>query len=119
MTIKRGTLFLIFFVQFLSFRNIYAQNVQLTIKVIAKQNIPKTDSMVVMGNQAAFGNWFDFSKGKMTKQDDTTWVLKNTFPVNTSIEFQVTHGSYFKNALYTYCKYQAPKVPFIIKKDTT
>lgn len=110
---------MIFFVQFLSFRNIYAQNVQLTIKVIAKQNIPETDSMVVMGNQAAFGNWFDFSKGKMTKQDDTTWVLKNIFPVNTSIEFQVTHGSYFKNALYTYGKYQAPKVPFIIKKDTT
>ncbi len=97
----------------------FAQTAQLTIRVIAVQKIPKTDSMVVMGNQAAFGNWFDFSKGKMTRKNDTTWVLKSSFPVNTSIEFQITHGSYYKNALYTSGKYQAPKVPFVLKKDTT
>lgn len=119
MTIRKNTVLLISLILFLSIRQIYAQDVQLTIKVIARQNIPITDSIVIMGNQAAFGNWFDFSKGKMNKLDDTTWVLKNAFPVNTSIEFQVTHGSYFKNALYTYGKYQAPKVPFTIKKDTT
>jgi enterochelin esterase-like enzyme len=83
------------------------------------QGNPKTDSLVIMGNQAAFGNWFDFSKGKMTRENDSTWVLKNSFPVNTSIEFQVTHGSYYKNALYTYGKYEAPKVPLVLKKDTT
>jgi len=119
MTIKKGRILLISLLLLLSIRHIYAQNVQLIIKVIAQQNIPKTDSMVIMGNQAAFGNWFDFSKGKMSKLNDTTWILKASFPVNTSVEFQVTHGSYYKNALYTYGKYQAPKVPFILKKDTT
>src|ERR1700740_3701048 len=98
---------------------VFAQTAVLTIKVIAPQRIPKTDSLVVMGNQPAFGNWFDFSKGKMTRVDDSTWVLKISFPVNTSVEFQVTHGSYYKNALYTYGKYQAPKTPFALKKDTT
>jgi len=103
----------------LQYGHVYAQNAQLTVTVIAPQKIPKTDSLVIMGNQAAFGNWFDFSKGKMTRQNDSTWTLTNSFPVNTSIEFQVTHGSYYKNALYTHGKYQVPKTPFILKKDTT
>src|SRR5476651_2467421 len=96
-----------------------AQTVQLTVKVISVQKIPKADSLVIMGNQAVFGNWFDFGKGKMTRIDDTTFVFKASFPVNTSLEFQLNHGSYYKNALYTYGKHQALKVPFVIKKDTT
>ena len=96
-----------------------AQSAQLTIKVIASAKIPNSDSLVIMGNQPVFGNWFDFSKGKMTRQNDTTWVLQASFPVNASLEFQVTRGSYGKSALYTNGKYQTPKVPFIIKKDTT
>jgi len=71
-----------------------------------------------MGNQEAFGNWFDFDKGKMTRQDDTTWIFNSSFPVNTSLEFQITRGSWYKTALYTYGRHDAPKVPFIIKKDT-
>jgi len=110
---------ILFFMLTLLSVTVFAQTAELTIKVIAPQRIPVTDSLIIMGNQAAFGNWFDFSKGKMTKVDDTTWVLKTSFPVNTSIEFQVTHGSYYKNALYTYGKYQAPKTPFMLKKDTT
>ena len=98
--------------------NCLAQSVQLTVKVISAQKIPKADSLVIMGNQAVFGNWFDFSKGKMTRLDDSTFVFNASFLVNTSIEFQLNHGSYYKNALYTYGRYQSPKVPFIIKKDT-
>ena len=119
MVIKKGLGLLFFVIQFLSLQYSYAQKAQLTIKVIATQKIPKTDSMVVMGNQPPFGNWFDFGPGKMTRVNDTAWILKNTFNVNTSIDFQVNHGSYYKNALYTYGKYEAPKVPFILKKDTT
>jgi enterochelin esterase-like enzyme len=99
-------------------RAAYAQNARLTVKVIVSPKIPKNDSLVVMGNQAAFGNWFDFSKGKMTKQDDTTFVFSTTFAVNTSLEFQITRGSWYKTAIYTYGRYEAPKMPFIIKKDT-
>ena len=95
------------------------QSAQLTIQVIVKQHIAKTDSLIVMGNQAAFGNWFDFSKGKMTRKDDSTWIYKVSFPVNTSLEFQITRGSWYKTALYTFGRYQAPKVPFILKTDTT
>jgi len=119
MKFKRGRLLLSVGLTLLFASAAYAQDIPLTIKVIAPQHLPKSDSLVIMGNQPAFGNWFDFSKGKMSRQDDTTWILKTTFPINTSIEFQVTHGSYYKNALYTNGKNQAPKVPFILKKDTT
>ena len=97
----------------------HGQNVQLTVKVVVSPKIPKADPLVVMGNQAAFGNWFDFGKGKMSRQDDTTFVFSTKFPVNTSLEFQITRGSWYKTAIYTYGRYQAPKVPFIIRKDTT
>ena len=102
----------------LLFAGAFAQQAQLTVKVVVSSKIPKTDSLVIMGNQPAFGGWFDFSKGKMTRQDDTTFVFKTSFPVNTSLEFQITRGSWYKTALYTYGRYEAPKVPFIIKKDT-
>ncbi|MDF2432817.1 MAG: hypothetical protein JWP44_2448, partial [Mucilaginibacter sp.] len=52
-----------------------AQNIRFAVKVIVSPDVPKTDSLVMMGNQRAFGNWFDFSKGKMKKQDDTTWTF--------------------------------------------
>jgi enterochelin esterase-like enzyme len=98
---------------------IFAQTAQLTVKVIVSPKVPKTDTLVIMGNQEAFGNWFDFSKGKMTWQDDTTRLFKGSFPVNTLLEFQITRGSYNKGAIFTYGRYQGPKVPFSFKKDTT
>src|SRR3978361_1205922 len=101
------------------FARLAAQSVQLTVKVIISPKIAKTDSLVITGNQPAFGNWFDFTKGRMKKADDTTWMLTATFPVNTSLEFKVNRGSYYKDAIYTYGKYQTPKMPFVIKKDTT
>jgi predicted alpha/beta superfamily hydrolase len=98
---------------------IFAQTAQLTVKVIVSPKVPKTDTLVIMGNQEAFGNWFDFSKGKMTRQDDTTWLFKGSFPVNTLLEFQITRGSYNRGAIFTYGRYLGPKVPFNLKKDTT
>jgi len=103
----------------MSLSRVAAQSVQLTVKVIVSPKIAKTDSLVIMGNQPAFGNWFDFTKGRMKKADDTTWTLTASFPINTSLEFKVNRGSYYKDAIYTYGKYQAPKMPFVIKKDTT
>lgn len=97
----------------------FAQNAQLTVKVIVSPKIPKTDTPVIIGNQPAFGGWFDFMKGKMSRQDDTTWIFQSSFPVNTSLEFQVTRGTYNRGAIFTYGKYAGPKVPFSIKKDTT
>ncbi len=119
MKVKTGFILIIGCIISLKYANVYAQNAQLTVKVISAQKIPKTDSLVLLGNQPAFGNWFDFSKGKMTRENDSTWTFTGTFPENTSIEFQVTHGSYGKAALYTFGKHQAPKVPFVLKKDTT
>ncbi|MDB5133664.1 MAG: Enterochelin esterase [Mucilaginibacter sp.] len=98
---------------------IFAQTAQLTIKVIISPKVPKTDTLVVIGNQEIFGSWFDFTKGKMTRQDDTTWLLTHSFPVNTLLEFQITRGTYNRGAIFTNGRYQGPKVPFSIKKDTT
>jgi enterochelin esterase-like enzyme len=118
MTLSPYNLFLSIICIFLLNNYSSAQNVQLTVKGIVSPGIPKTDSLVIMGNQAVFGNWFDFSKGKMKKQDDTTWTFTGQFPANTSLEFQITRGAYNKNALYTHGIHQSPNVPFIIKKDT-
>jgi len=96
----------------------FGQSARLSVKVIAHQRFSKTDSLVIMGNQQAFGSWFDFSAGKMTKQNDTTWIYNGSFPVNTSLEFQITRGSWNKTALYTSGRYAAPHVPFLLKKDT-
>src|SRR4051812_733379 len=85
----------------------FAQTAQLTVKVIVSPKIPTTDSLAIMGNQPAFGGWFDFSKGKMTRQDDTTFIYKTAFPVNTSLEFQITRGTWYKTAIYTYGRYEA------------
>jgi enterochelin esterase-like enzyme len=98
--------------------HVYAQTAKLNLKVIVSPKIPKTDTLVIMGNQEQFGGWFDFTKGKMTRQNDTTWTLISSFPVNTLLEFQVTRGSWYKTAMYTYGRYSAPKVPFVLKKDT-
>jgi len=98
---------------------ILAQTARLTVKVIVSPKIPKTDTLAIIGNQSVFGGWFDFSKGKMTREDDTTWIFQNSFPVNTSLEFQITRGTYNRGAIFTYGKYAGPKVPFSIKKDTT
>jgi len=118
MKLKFGYILLSMFLTLLLSRHVCAQNIQVTIKVVVLQKIPKTDSLVIMGNQESFGNWFDFGKGKMTRQDDTTWSYSSTFPVNTSLEFQVTRGSWYKTALYTYGRFEPPRVPFIVKKDT-
>jgi enterochelin esterase-like enzyme len=118
MRFKRACTILSIILPLLWYSGIYAQNARLTVKVIASPKIPKTDSLVIMGNQEAFGKWFDFDKGKMTRQNDTTWVFNSSFPVNTSLEFQITRGSWYKTAIYTYGRFEAPKVPFIIKKDT-
>src|SRR5665213_3223765 len=112
MKLKFSYILLSAILTFMSNKHVYAQNVLLTVKVIASAKIPKTDSLVIMGNQERFGNWFDFSKGKMTRQNDTTWVFKSSFPVNTSLEFQITRGSWYKTAMFTYGRYAAPKVPF-------
>lgn len=115
---KFNTFFLSLLALLLLSAGSFGQSAQLTVKVIAPQHLPRTDSVVIMGNQEAFGNWFDFSRGKMTRENDTAWIYKGSFPVNTSLEFQITRGSWNKTALYTSGRYAAPKVPFRIKKDT-
>src|SRR5450755_4394078 len=117
MKLKFGYL-LVFILSLWAFK-MRAQSVQLIVKVMISPKIGKMDSLVIMGNQEAFGNWLDFSKGKMTKQDDTTFVFKASFPVNTALEFQITRGTWYKTALYTYGRFAAPKVPFVLKTDTT
>jgi enterochelin esterase-like enzyme len=98
---------------------LWGQTAQLTVKVIVSPNLPKTDSLVIVGNQPQWGNWFTFAKGVMHKEDDTTWVYKSSFPVNKSLEFQLTRGSYYKTAIFTNGRSQAPKMPFMIGHDTT
>ena len=117
MKIRPYHLLLLAVVLVFPYARIFAQTARLTVKVIVSPKVPKTDTLVIMGNQEAFGGWFDFGKGKMTRQDDTTWTFSATFPINTSLEFQVTRGNYNRGAIFTNGKYAGPKV-FSIKNDT-
>src|ERR1700761_5394087 len=115
---RYGCIFLLAILLVLGGNAAFSQTAQLTVKIVVPANLPKTDSLVIIGNQPAFGDWFDFTKGKMSRQDDTTWVFQSPFSANTSIEFQITRGTYNRGAVFTNGKFAGPK-PFNIKKDTT
>lgn len=115
---RYGYIFLLAMLLILCGNKVFSQTAQLTVKVIVPAKLPKTDSLVIIGNQPAFGGWFDFTKGRMSRQDDTTWIFQSSFAANISLEFQVTRGTYNRGAVFTNGKFAGPK-PFVIKKDTT
>lgn len=75
-----------------------AQEQKLTIKVI--EPFKTQDSLLVIGDQPKWGNWLYPRSEKMKKLNDSTWIQENRLPLNTKVNFKITRGSYYKEALY-------------------
>lgn len=75
-----------------------AQSVKLTIKVI--EPFKTADTLLVIGDQPQWGYWIYPRSQKMHKINDSTWIQENSIPPNTKVNFKITRGSYYKEALY-------------------
>ncbi len=97
----------------------YAQEVTITIKVIAPPATPPQDTVLVIGNQPVWGNWLYPKGARMQKINDSTWIRKCSFNRNTPLELKITRGAYYKEALYNNNGQSPPAISFNAVKDTT
>ena len=96
-----------------------AQDAALTIRVKAPAGTPPEDSILVIGNQPVWGYWIYPKSPALKRVSATTWERTFEFPVGTALEFKVTRGSYFKEALYNNNGQPPAAVAFTLQKDTT
>lgn len=94
-----------------------AQDHLLKVRVIAPSSTPKNDTLILVGEDNKIGNWFYPSAPRMERENDSTWVYEGYFPNNSFVNFKITRGSYYKEAMY-YDGDVAPQ-PFSLIKDTT
>jgi len=99
--------------------SVYAQDVKLTIQVVPPANTPSTDTLLVIGDQAIWGNWIYPRSVRMHKINDTTWAQESRFPAGTNVSFKITRGSYYKEALYNNNGQIPIATSFRLSKDTT
>lgn len=97
---------------------VYAQDVNLTIRVNAPANTPPQDSILPIGNQGIWGFWIYPKSKALKKVDNNIWEGVYSFPKNTDLEFKITRGSYFKEALYNGNGHSAQPIKLKITKDT-
>ncbi len=78
---------------------VYSQSGKITItfKVITP-DIHSGDSVFIAGNNDKLGGWVP-DKVRLEKINDTTWIKSFKFPVNETIEYKFTNGSWDKEAL--------------------
>lgn len=99
-------------------RGLSAQDRVLTIKVIAPANTPAKDTLQIVGSDLKWGDWFSRNGAKMKKESDNAWSYQAAFPVNSSLQFKVTRGSYRSEAIYTGGGFP-PNINITLTKDTT
>ncbi|WP_073226010.1 alpha/beta hydrolase-fold protein [Pedobacter caeni] len=95
-----------------------AQEVKLSIKVIAPFKTAEGDSLVIIGDQPVWGNWMYPRSKKMEKLNDSTWVQQLSLPKNTKVNFKVTRGSYYREALYNQSGQIPAATSLTLLKDT-
>ncbi|MDM1048078.1 alpha/beta hydrolase [Sphingobacterium hotanense] len=99
--------------------SLFAQDAKLTIRVIAPATTPAQDSILPIGNQGIWGFWI-YPKSKALKpKGNNVWEDTYSLPVNSPIEFKITRGSYYKEALYNGNGHSAQPVKFTLTQDTT
>jgi len=98
---------------------LYAQEAVLTIRVEAPTDTPPGDSIRVIGNQPVWGYWIYPKSPSLARIAASTWEGTYRFPVGTEVEFKITRGSYFKEALYNNNGHPPTSVKFTLNKDTT
>ena len=96
-----------------------AQQVKLTIRVHAPSSTTERDSVTVIGNQGVWGFWIYPKSKALKKTEKNVFEEVYSFEKNTNLEFKITRGSYFKEALYDGNGQTAQPIKFQITKDTT
>lgn len=96
-----------------------AQTVTLTVNVIPPAHTPSGDTLLMVGNQAEWGNWFYPQGRKMERRDNNTWSYTGRFHKGESVAFKITRGSWFTEAVYNGYDPTSPKIPFTLNSDTT
>lgn len=117
MNTMRKSLFGIIVICLISALNLKAQDHLLKVRVIAPPSTPLNDTLILVGEDSKIGNWFYPSAPRMERENDSTWVYEGYFPNNSFVNFKITRGSYYKEAMY-YNGDVAPQ-PFSLLKDTT
>src|SRR3546814_7062212 len=96
----------------------YAQDATLTIRVEAPAYTPPEDSLLVIGNQPVWGYWIYPKSPALKRISATTWERAFQLPIGTDVEFKITRGSYYKEALYNNNGHPPPAVKFTLSRDT-
>lgn len=98
---------------------IFAQEAKITIRVHAPATTPPQDSILAIGNQGVWGLWIYPKSKALKKVEKNVWEDTYTFPINSTLEFKITRGSYFKEALYNNNGHSAQPIKLKLTKDTT
>lgn len=98
---------------------VMAQQNTLTIKVVVPSHTADGDSVIVIGNQAVWGNWLYPKSKALQKMDAYTWQAQYTFPTQSNLEFKITRGSFFKEALYNHTGHPPAATKLTLTRDTT
>lgn len=96
----------------------FGQQVKLSIKVIVPFKTAAGDSLVIIGDQPLWGNWMYPRSKKMDGLNDSTWVQQLSLPKNTKVNFKVTRGSYYREALYNNSGQIPAATTLTVAKDT-
>ncbi|WFB63134.1 alpha/beta hydrolase-fold protein [Sphingobacterium sp. WM] len=97
----------------------FAQEAKLTIRVNAPATTPAQDSIIPIGNQGIWGFWIYPKSNALKSLGNNVWESTYSFPLNSDLEFKITRGSYFKEALYNGNGQSAQPIKLKITKDTT
>lgn len=97
----------------------FAQEAKLTIRVNAPATTPAQDSIIPIGNQGIWGFWIYPKSNALKSLGNNVWESTYSFPLNRDLEFKITRGSYFKEALYNGNGQSAQPIKLKITKDTT
>lgn len=98
---------------------VFGQDASLRIRVQAPPQTPVGDSILVIGNQAVWGFWIYPKSTALKPLGNGLWEGVFTFPVNTELEFKLTRGSYYKEALYNHTGHPAVSSKLKLVKDTS
>lgn len=96
-----------------------SQEAKLTIRVIAPPTTPAQDSIRPIGNQGVWGFWIYPKSKSLKSKGNNVWEESYTFPLNSQLEFKITRGSYYEEALYNGNGQSAQPVKLTLTKDTT
>lgn len=97
----------------------FSQEVKLNIKVVTPFKTAASDSLVIIGDQPVWGNWMYPRSKAMRRLNDSTWVQQVSLPTNTKVNFKITRGSYYKEALYNNNGQIPAATSLTLNNDTT